>query len=76
MQEPPERPKGHDSDKSIADALQAWREAGESCLEGTVPVRRTTEEDVLRANSVRRFGRKIRRGVRRDTMSSDHEVIN
>lgn len=43
----------------------------ESCPEGTIPIRKTTEQDVLRASSVRRFGRKIRR---RDTTSSDHEV--
>lgn len=74
MQEPPERPKGHDSNVSISETMQAWTEAGESCPEGTIPIRRTTEEDVLRASSARRFGRKIKRGVRRDTTSSDHEV--
>ncbi|KAL0341454.1 UNVERIFIED_CONTAM: hypothetical protein Scaly_1808000 [Sesamum calycinum] len=71
--EPPERPKGHDSVESIVETLQSWTDAGESCPEGTIPIRRTTEKDVLRANTIRRFGRKIRRGVRRDTMSSDHE---
>ncbi|CAI9787323.1 unnamed protein product [Fraxinus pennsylvanica] len=70
--EPPERPKGHDSMNSTE--FQLWAEySGESCPEGTIPIRRTTEKDVLRANSIRRFGRRIRRGVRRDTMSSDHE---
>ncbi|KAL7138939.1 hypothetical protein ABFS83_09G016700 [Erythranthe nasuta] len=72
--EPPERPKGQNSvDSEIPETSQSWRDGGESCPEGTIPVKRTTEKDVLRANSVRRFGKKIKRGVRRDTMSSDHE---
>ncbi|XP_047944846.1 uncharacterized protein LOC125191348 [Salvia hispanica] len=70
--EPPERPKGRGGNESDSDTLQAWLEAGESCPIGTVPIRRTTEKDVLRASSLRRFGRKIKR-VRRDTTSSDHE---
>ncbi|KAM7496604.1 hypothetical protein LguiA_021018 [Lonicera macranthoides] len=36
-------------------------------------IRRTTEKDVLSANSIQKFGRKIRRGVRQDTAGSDHE---
>ncbi|KAL2482539.1 hypothetical protein Fot_43983 [Forsythia ovata] len=73
--EPPERPKGHGSLNSTGNGgFQLWTEySGELCPEGTVPIRRTTEKDVLRADSIRRFGRRIRRGVRRDTMSSDHE---
>lgn len=48
--------------------------SGETCPEGTIPVRRTKEQDILRASSIRRFGRKIRRPVRRDTTSNGHEV--
>lgn len=59
----------------MEESLQLWTVSGESCPEGTVPIRRTTEKDVLRSNSLRRFGRKIRRGVRHDTSSNDHEVI-
>ncbi|CAI9754640.1 unnamed protein product [Fraxinus pennsylvanica] len=71
--EPPERPKGHDSMNSTG--FQLWTEySGKTCPEGTIPIRRTTEKDLLRANSIRRFGRRrIRTGVRRDTRSSDHE---
>ncbi|KAG6386558.1 hypothetical protein SASPL_151724 [Salvia splendens] len=72
IEEPPERPKGCGGNESDSETLQAWLEAGESCPIGTVPIRRTTEKDVLRASSLRRFGRKIKR-VRRDTTSSDHE---
>lgn len=71
MQEPPERPKHNDSIDFSTEVIQAWMNTGESCPEGTIPIRKTTEQDVLRASSARRFGRKIRR---RDTTSSDHEV--
>ncbi|WVZ96721.1 hypothetical protein U9M48_042322 [Paspalum notatum var. saurae] len=37
---------------------QAWHRSGEWCPEGSIPVRRTTEDDVLRASSVARFGMK------------------
>ncbi|TVU17337.1 hypothetical protein EJB05_33362, partial [Eragrostis curvula] len=39
---------------------QEWTRSGESCPQGTIPMRRTTVDDVLRANSVRRFGMKAR----------------
>ncbi|KAJ6719612.1 hypothetical protein OIU79_007289 [Salix purpurea] len=71
--EPPERPKGHDPTGMVTENFQSWSFSGESCPEGTVPIRRTTEQDMLRASSVRRFGRKPRRHVRRDTNSNGHE---
>ncbi|XP_063944088.1 protein neprosin [Daucus carota subsp. sativus] len=57
-----------------SENYQLWSVSGEFCPEGTVPFRRTTEKDVLRASSVRRFGRKFQRPVRKDTSSSGHEV--
>ncbi|KAM7483179.1 hypothetical protein LguiB_007762 [Lonicera macranthoides] len=71
--EPPERPKGHNSIDVITQSFQLWRNSNESCPEGTIPIRRTKEKDVLRTSSIRRFGRKFKRGVRRDTMSNNHE---
>lgn len=72
----PERPKGNKNGSfdGMVESFQLWSDSGESCPEGTIPIRRTTEKDILRANSLRRFGRKKIRSVRRDTMSSDHEV--
>ncbi|TVU11234.1 hypothetical protein EJB05_44807 [Eragrostis curvula] len=70
--DPPERPKNF----TVADdvVMQAWHATGEECPEGTVPIRRTTEKDLLRASSLRRYGRKpARRGVRRDSTSNGHE---
>ncbi|CAA7410307.1 unnamed protein product [Spirodela intermedia] len=58
--EPPERPRGQAAaaDPATAASFQSWAASGESCPRGTVPIRRATEADVLRASSVKRFGRK------------------
>ncbi|KAJ4961847.1 hypothetical protein NE237_021757 [Protea cynaroides] len=71
--DPPERPKGQNPTDSEPEGFQLWTNSGEFCPEGTIPIRRTTEEDILRASSIARFGRKISRPIRRDTTSSDHE---
>ncbi|PUZ58257.1 hypothetical protein GQ55_5G494400 [Panicum hallii var. hallii] len=53
---------------------QAWSDGGERCPEGTVPIRRTTAQDLLRASSALRFGMKPRASnARRDSTSSGHE---
>ncbi|XP_020227142.1 uncharacterized protein LOC109808517 [Cajanus cajan] len=73
--DPPERPKGNHTigeTKRVSESFQLWSDSGEECPEGTVPIRRTTEEDILRASSIRRFGRKPRH-VRRDSSGSGHE---
>ncbi|XVF50346.1 hypothetical protein PTKIN_Ptkin04bG0089900 [Pterospermum kingtungense] len=69
--DPPARPKGHNSSEAVSESFQLWTDSGEFCPEGTVPIRRTTEKDILRASSVRRYGR--RRHVRRDSTGSGHE---
>ncbi|KAG4929902.1 hypothetical protein AAZX31_17G084600 [Glycine max] len=72
--DPPERPKGHThtNGETVIESFQLWTDSGEACPEGTVPIRRTTEQDFLRASSVRRFGRKPR-NVRRDSTGTGHE---
>ncbi|BAH91137.1 protein neprosin [Oryza sativa Japonica Group] len=78
---PPERPRGWrprpgPNDTAAGDAgVQLWASSagGASCPEGSVPIRRTTEADVLRASSVRRFGRAPTARVRRDSVSGGHE---
>ncbi|KAE9613361.1 putative neprosin [Lupinus albus] len=70
---PPEKPKDHRQMEELSENFQLWSLSGESCPEGTIPIRRTTEQDMLRASSVSRFGRKIRRPVKRDTNSNGHE---
>ncbi|KAI8528220.1 hypothetical protein RHMOL_Rhmol12G0133700 [Rhododendron molle] len=71
--ESPETPKGENPDEMVSENHQLWSLSGESCPEGTIPIRRTTEQDVLRASSIQRFGRKIRRPIRRDSSSNGHE---
>ncbi|KAK7389101.1 hypothetical protein VNO78_23933 [Psophocarpus tetragonolobus] len=70
--DPPERPKGHTNGETVVESFQLWTDSGEECPEGTVPIRRTTEQDFLRASSIRRFGRKPSR-VRRDSTGTGHE---
>uniref|UniRef100_A0ACD5ZIZ5 Uncharacterized protein n=1 Tax=Avena sativa TaxID=4498 RepID=A0ACD5ZIZ5_AVESA len=73
---PPVRPSGHRRrPNDTADAgAQLWAVSGASCPEGSVPVRRITEADVLRASSARRFGRApTARARRRDSVSGGHE---
>ncbi|KAF5801884.1 putative neprosin [Helianthus annuus] len=69
--DPPERPYGHHHHES--EMYQLWSLSGEYCPEGTIPIRRTTEQDILRASSIKRFGRKIARPVRRDSSNGGHE---
>ncbi|XP_019439212.1 PREDICTED: uncharacterized protein LOC109344944 [Lupinus angustifolius] len=71
--DPPEKPKGHNKMGVMSENFQMWSLYGESCPEGTIPIRRTIEEDILRASSVNGFGRKLSSSVRRDTSSNGHE---
>lgn len=71
--DPPERPKGHNPRGTLSDNFQLWSMSGETCPEGTVPIRRTTESDLLRASSFEKFGRKFTKPVQRDTSSGSHE---
>ncbi|KAK9747875.1 hypothetical protein RND81_02G020700 [Saponaria officinalis] len=71
--DPPERPKGSDPNDEMVINIQKWTETGESCPEGTIPIRRTTEDDVLRAEELGKFGRKSNRIVKRDSTGSGHE---
>jgi hypothetical protein len=74
---PPKRVGGAAEEEEDDDVFpQAWSDGGKRCPEGTVPIRRTTARDVLRASSARRFGMKARAShhARRDSTSSGHEV--
>ncbi|XP_057519532.1 uncharacterized protein LOC130800160 [Amaranthus tricolor] len=71
--DPPDRPKNSEPVDEMTHKFQLWTESGESCPEGTIPIRRTKEQDILRANKIGRFGRKPRRIVRRDSDGSGHE---
>ncbi|KAG0462415.1 hypothetical protein HPP92_020891 [Vanilla planifolia] len=45
------------SEKSSSSIDQLWHQNGR-CPEGTIPIRRTKREDVLRSSSVKRFGKR------------------
>ncbi|WOK99894.1 hypothetical protein Cni_G08606 [Canna indica] len=77
--DPPERPKGNESARvndMANEAGQLWTISGETCPEGTVAIRRTKEEDILRAPSVERFGKKpaVNAGILALTESREHSV--
>ncbi|XP_024928618.1 protein neprosin isoform X2 [Ziziphus jujuba] len=53
---------------------QLWHVNGK-CPEDTIPVRRTKEDDVLRASSVKRYGRKKHRTIPKPR-SADPDLVN
>jgi len=64
-----EKPK-----ESVNPITQLWHQNG-VCSEGTIPVRRTKKEDVLRASSVKRYGKKKHLSVPLPR-SADPDLIN
>ncbi|XP_058767838.1 protein neprosin-like [Vicia villosa] len=69
---PPGRPRDYNQLNNINDNFQLWSLSGESCPEGTIPIRRIKEQDMLRGCSISTFGRKLKR-VGRDTSGDGHE---
>ncbi|KAI0493096.1 hypothetical protein KFK09_027372 [Dendrobium nobile] len=53
---------------------QLWHQIGR-CPEGTIPIRRTRKEEVIRASSVKRYGRKKHRTIPRPRFA-DPDLIN
>ncbi|GMY20352.1 hypothetical protein FCV25MIE_15591 [Fagus crenata] len=49
------------SNEAVKGAWQMWHQNGTRCPRGTVPIRRSTVHDVLRAKSLFDFGKKQRR---------------
>ncbi|KAL0921669.1 hypothetical protein M5K25_008766 [Dendrobium thyrsiflorum] len=76
-------PEGlYDESKKASDAgnnrtniiAQLWHQNGR-CPEGTIPIRRTRRDDVLRASSVKRYGRKRQMSIPRP-LFADPDFIN
>ncbi|URD96061.1 carboxyl-terminal peptidase [Musa troglodytarum] len=61
----------HRKSPSIA---QLWHQNGR-CPEDTIPIRRTSRDDVLRASSVKRYGRKKHRSTP-NPLSVDPDLLN
>jgi len=58
-------PEGHPFGESKVSSnskpiTQLWHQNGR-CPEGTIPVRRTSKNDILRASSIQKFGKKKQR---------------
>lgn len=62
------------SQQNAQTITQMWHQNGR-CPENTIPIRRTREEDVLRASSVRRYGKKKGRSTA-NPMSVDPDMLN
>lgn len=54
---------------------QLWHENG-SCPKGTIPVRRTKKEDILRASSIKSYGKKNNLSLVAHPSSVDLDLIN
>ncbi|VVA99645.1 unnamed protein product [Arabis nemorensis] len=61
------------TNKKAEAITQVWHKNGEYCPENTIPIRRTKKEDILRAESIERFGKKTPPGILEVTASGHHE---
>ncbi|MQL96707.1 hypothetical protein Taro_029389 [Colocasia esculenta] len=62
------------SGQQTSSMAQLWHLNGR-CPENTIPIRRTKREDILRASSVKRYGRKKHRAIPKPS-SADPDLIN
>ena len=62
------------SQQQTQTITQMWHQNGK-CPKDTIPIRRTKKEDVLRASSVRRYGKKRHRSTP-NPMSVDPDMLN
>ncbi|KAK2407876.1 hypothetical protein P8452_69826 [Trifolium repens] len=69
--DPPETLIEHNQIGNSSDVFQLWSLSGESCPEGTIPIRRITEQDMLRAGSIRKFGKKYA-----DRSKHEHAIVS
>ncbi|KAF5793586.1 putative neprosin [Helianthus annuus] len=71
----PELPKEHDHKAGTNPEIkQLWNLKGESCPNGTIPIKRTSAGDILRTNSIPRFGKKYSRNDVPPTPGHEHSI--
>ncbi|KAF5776206.1 putative neprosin [Helianthus annuus] len=58
---PPELPKGHDNVGKNHEIKQLWNSKGESCPNGTIPIKRPSASDISRSTSVSKYRKKYSR---------------
>ncbi|XP_004509665.1 protein neprosin-like [Cicer arietinum] len=56
---PQESPRELNQTEILSDNFQLWSLSGETCPEGTIPIRRTKEQEILKDTSTSKFGRKF-----------------
>ncbi|GER51540.1 hypothetical protein STAS_28923 [Striga asiatica] len=71
MRKPPKAPS---SNNTFAENFQIWTMSGERCPGNTIPIRRTTAQDILKAKSVETFGRKTVRKNAGEEHVHEHAV--
>lgn len=64
------------NERVIEGAWQMWHRNGTRCPKGTVPLRRSTEKDVLRAKSLFDFGKKQQRRIPLDRRADAPDVVS
>ncbi|KAI3516174.1 hypothetical protein L1887_15085 [Cichorium endivia] len=69
--DPPEIPNGNKDGGLESEVKQLWSSNSESCPHGTIPIRRTTDGDILRSNSISEFGMKF---SKTDSSYNGHEA--
>lgn len=73
-----DRLKKKNEERSSRMVKQKWRKSG-SCPPGTIPVRRVRKKELLRASSVKDYGRKRQSTVSRHAASArfgDNKTVN
>nr|XP_043610864.1 uncharacterized protein LOC122582524 [Erigeron canadensis] len=69
-------PSKHESLSEKQETItQLWQLNGK-CSKGTIPIRRTKKEDILRASSVKRYGKKSSFSTVAQPSSIDPDIIN
>ncbi|PWA94408.1 hypothetical protein CTI12_AA062420 [Artemisia annua] len=58
--DPPELPKGYDNTRAESEIKQIWNSNGESCPNGTIPIRRTSASEILKSISISEFVKRAR----------------
>ncbi|KAJ9554556.1 hypothetical protein OSB04_018601 [Centaurea solstitialis] len=71
---PPQEPSNRHSMTRMESKLkQKWSSKGESCPRGTIPIRRTSKYDILRSDSISRFGKKSNTRIMKNSVNLGHE---
>ncbi|KVI05668.1 protein of unknown function DUF239, partial [Cynara cardunculus var. scolymus] len=73
IQDPLEPSNGQHKEGIESELKQIWSSKGESCPYGTIPIRRTSEYDILRSNPVSKFGKKLSTKTHQNSINDGHK---